>query len=144
MAELIPEKILYEATMTAQGGRDGRADAPDGSLSLKLTVPKGLGGPGGDGTNPEQLFAAGYAACFLGAVKLVGRQRKIALPDDTAVTAKVGIGPVPVGYGLAVELTVALPGLDAATAQDIVAGAHERCPYSNATRGNVAVTLRVA
>lgn len=139
----IPEKILYETTMTATGGRQGTATAPDGSLSLSLTVPKGLGGPGGEGTNPEQLFAAGYAACFIGAVKLVGRQRKVAIPDDLTVTAKVGIGPVPTGYGLAVELEVALPGLDPALAQEIVAGAHERCPYSNATRGNIDVKLTV-
>lgn len=143
MAEMVPEKILYQATMTAQGGRDGRATAPDGSLSLTLTVPKALGGPGGDGTNPEQLFAAGYAACFLGAVKLVGRQRKIALPEDAAVTATVGMGPVAVGYALAVELSVSLPGIDPALANEIVAGAHQRCPYSHATRGNVAVTLTV-
>jgi Ohr subfamily peroxiredoxin len=144
MAEMIPEKILYAATMTAQGGRDGQATAPDGSLSLKLSVPKGLGGPGGDGTNPEQLFAAGYAACFLGAVKLVGRQRKITLPDDAAVTATVGIGAVAVGYALAVDLSVSLPGIDPALAREIVEGAHDRCPYSHATRGNVAVTLTVA
>lgn len=144
MAEMIPEKVLYQATMTALGGRDGRATAPDGSLDLKLSVPKGLGGPGGDGTNPEQLFAAGYAACFLGAVKLVGRQRKIALPDETSVTATVGIGAVAVGYALTVELSVSLPGLAADLAAEIVEGAHQRCPYSQATRGNVAVTLKVA
>jgi lipoyl-dependent peroxiredoxin len=140
---LIPEKILYETAMTAHGGRDGRAESTDGSFAVSLSVPKGLGGPGGDGTNPEQLFAAGYAACFLGAVKLVARTRKIALPDDVSITAKVGIGPVPVGYALAVELTASLPGIDRAVAEDIVAGAHERCPYSNATRGNVDVKLSV-
>jgi Ohr subfamily peroxiredoxin len=144
MAEMIPEKILYAATMTAHGGRDGQASAPDGSLSLKLSVPKALGGPGGDGTNPEQLFAAGYAACFLGAVKLVGRQRKVALPDDASVTATVGMGAVEVGYALTVELAVSLPGIHADTAREIVEGAHARCPYSHATRGNVAVTLKVA
>lgn len=144
MAEMVPDKILYSATMTAQGGRDGQAVAPDGSLSLALSVPKGLGGPGGDGTNPEQLFAAGYAACFLGAVKLVGRQRKIALPDTAAVTATVGIGAVAVGYALAVELSVSLPGIDPDLAREIVEGAHQRCPYSHATRGNVAVTLTVS
>ena len=143
MAELVPEKILYQATMTATGGRDGQASAPDGSLSLALSVPRGLGGPGGDGTNPEQLFAAGYAACFLGAVKLVGRQRKIALPESASVTATVGIGAVAVGYALAVDLAVFLPGIDADTAREIVEGAHQRCPYSHATRGNVAVTLTV-
>lgn len=141
---LQPEKILFETTMTAFGGRDGRVESADGSFKLALSVPKGLGGPGGEGSNPEQLFAAGYAACFLGAVKLVARTRKIALPDDVTVTATVGIGPVPVGYALAVELVVSLPGIDRTLAEEIVAGAHERCPYSNATRGNIDVKLTVA
>jgi Ohr subfamily peroxiredoxin len=141
---MTPEKILYETSMIAHGGRDGKAESTDGDFAVSLSVPKGLGGPGGDGTNPEQLFAAGYAACFLGAVKLVARTRKIALPDNVAVTAKVGIGAVPVGYALAVELTASMPGMDRALAEDIVAGAHERCPYSNATRGNVDVKLSVA
>ncbi|MGV8937743.1 MAG: organic hydroperoxide resistance protein [Allorhizobium sp.] len=140
---MTPEKILYETTMTAFGGRDGRAESVDGDFKLQLSVPKGLGGPGGDGSNPEQLFAAGYAACFLGAVKLVARTQKIALSDDVRVSATVGIGPVPVGYALAVELKVSLPGIEPALAQEIVAGAHERCPYSNATRGNVDVKLTV-
>lgn len=138
-----PDKVLYEATMTAHGGREGRAVSEDGKFALALSVPKALGGPGGEGTNPEQLFAAGYAACFLGAVKLVARTRKIALPDDTSVTARVGIGPIAVGYALTAELRVSLPGIDRETAQSIVAGAHERCPYSNATRGNVDVVLTV-
>ncbi|NKJ08061.1 MULTISPECIES: organic hydroperoxide resistance protein [unclassified Rhizobium] len=141
---MTPEKILYETAVTAFGGRDGKAQSADGSFVVGLSVPKGLGGPGGEGTNPEQLFAAGYAACFLGAVKLVARTRKIALADDASVTAKVGIGPVSVGYALAVELTASLPGIDRALAEEIVAGAHERCPYSNATRGNVDVVLTVA
>lgn len=138
-----PDKVLYEATMTAHGGRDGRAVSEDGRFSLSLSVPKALGGPGGDGTNPEQLFAAGYAACFLGAVKLVARTRKISLSDDTSVTARVGIGPVAVGYALTAELRISLPGIDRALAEEIVAGAHERCPYSHATRGNVDVVLTV-
>ncbi len=141
---MTPENILYETAVTAFGGRDGKAQSADGGFSVSLSVPKGLGGPGGEGTNPEQLFAAGYAACFLGAVKLVARTRKIVLPDDASVTAKVGIGRVPVGYALAVELTAFLPGIDKALAEEIVAGAHERCPYSNATRGNVDVILVVA
>ncbi|MBP1846553.1 Ohr subfamily peroxiredoxin [Rhizobium petrolearium] len=141
---MIPDKILYETAVTAHGGREGKARSVEGSFSVNLSVPKGLGGPGGEGTNPEQLFAAGYAACFLGAVKLVARNRKVALPDDTSITAKVGIGPVPVGYALAVELVASLPGIDRAVAEEIVAGAHERCPYSNATRGNVDVKLTVA
>jgi Ohr subfamily peroxiredoxin len=142
---MTPEKILYETAVVAHGGREGRAESVDDSgFSVKLSVPKGLGGAGGDGTNPEQLFAAGYAACFLGAVKLVARNSKVALPDDVSVTAKVGIGPVPVGYALAVELVAFLPGVERALAEEIVAGAHERCPYSNATRGNVNVKLTVA
>ena len=141
---MIPEKILYETTVTAHGGREGKAESADGGFSVNLSVPKGLGGPGGDGTNPEQLFAAGYAGCFLGAVKLVARTWKIALPDDISITAKVGIGPVPVGYALAVELVASLPGVERGLAEEIVAGAHERCPYSNATRGNVDVKLTVA
>ncbi len=138
---LKPEKILYRAEMTATGGREGSVTASDGGFSAKLSVPKALGGPGGDGTNPEQLFAAGYAACFLGAIKFVARQRKIAVPDSASVTAAVGIGPVAVGYALEVDLRASLPGLDRALAEELVHGAHERCPYSNATRGNVAVTL---
>ncbi|MDO1582727.1 organic hydroperoxide resistance protein [Rhizobium oryzicola] len=141
---MTPEKILYETSVTAQGGREGRAESEDGKFAVTLSVPKGLGGPGGDGTNPEQLFAAGYAACFLGAVKLVARTNKIALPENVTITAKVGIGPVPVGYALAVELVASLPGIDRTVAEEIVAGAHERCPYSNATRGNVDVKLTVA
>jgi len=135
------EKVLYRAEATATGGRDGRAVSSDGVLDVALSVPKELGGAGGAATNPEQLFAAGYAACFLGAVKLVARQRKLALPEDVTVTAAVGIGAVAVGYGLEVELVVRLPGLDRAIAEEILAGAHERCPYSNATRGNIVVRL---
>ena len=138
---MTPDKILYRAEVSATGGRDGRAASTDGGFAVSLSVPKELGGPGGAGTNPEQLFAAGYAACFLGAIKFVARQRKVAVPDDALVTAGVAIGPVAVGYALDVELRVSLPGLDRATAQALVEGAHERCPYSNATRGNVAVKL---
>jgi osmotically inducible protein OsmC len=138
-----PEKILYEAEVTATGGRDGKASSSDGLLSVSLSLPKALGGPGGQGTNPEQLFAAGYAACFLGAVKLVTRTRKVPLSDEPTVTAKVGMGPVAVGYALEVELRVSLPGVEKSLAEEIVAGAHERCPYSNATRDNVDVTLTV-
>jgi Ohr subfamily peroxiredoxin len=138
-----PEKILYETEATATGGRDGKAASADGLLSVSLSLPKSLGGPGGEGTNPEQLFAAGYAACFLGAVKLVARTRKIVPSAEPSVTAKVAMGPVPVGYALAVELKVSLPGVDKSVAEDVVAGAHERCPYSNATRGNIDVKLIV-
>ena len=140
---LRPEKILYEAEVTATGGRDGKASSTDGLLAVSLSVPKSLGGPGGEGTNPEQLFAAGYAACFLGAVKLVARTRKVAPSGEPTVTAKVGMGPVAVGYVLAVELKVLLPGVERSLAEEIVHGAHERCPYSNATRGNIEVKLTV-
>src|SRR6266852_8772480 len=133
-----PDKILLETEIRAMGGRDGKVTSTDGTFQLDLTIPKALGGPGGDGTNPEQLFAAGYAACFLGAIKFVARQRKIAVPDSASVTAAVGIGPVAVGYALEVDLCASLPGLDRALAEELVHGAHERCPYSNATRGNVA------
>ena len=138
-----PEKILYETEVTAMGGRDGKAASADGLLSVSLSVPKSLGGPGGEGTNPEQLFAAGYAACFLGAVKLVARTRKITPSAETSVVARVAMGPVPVGYALSVELKVSLPGVEKAVAEENVAGAHERCPYSNATRGNIDVKLTV-
>lgn len=138
-----PEKIFYTAQASATGGRQGEAASADGRLSVQLSVPAGLGGDDGPGTNPEQLFAAGYAACFLGAVKLVARTRKIPLADDTTITAVVGIGPVAVGYALAVELRASLPGVEPDLAREIVAQAHERCPYSNATRGNVDVTLTV-
>ncbi len=141
---MTPEKILYEAEATATGGRDGRAESSDGNLAVALTVPKGLGGPGGAGTNPEQLFAAGYAACFLGALKLVARQGKIALPAETTITARVGIGPVAVGYALAVELRAHVPGMNRESVDELLAAAHERCPYSNATRGNVDVRLTAA
>lgn len=141
---MTPEKILYQTSVTATGGREGTARSDDGLLDVALSVPKGLGGPGGSGTNPEQLFAAGYAACFTGAVKLVARQAKVALPDTMTVTAHVGMGPIEPGYALTVELVVDLPGIDAELARQIVQGAHQRCPYSHATRGNIDVILTVA
>lgn len=139
-----PEKIIYQTEATATGGRDGRAATKDGRLAVSLSVPKEFGGPGAEGTNPEQLFAAGWSACFLSAVKLVGRLNKVTIPDDATVTAKIGVGPAGVGYIFAAELVVALPGIDHATAEQFVAGAHERCPFSRATQGNIDVTLTVA
>ena len=135
-------KILYTATATVTGGREGHAKSDDGVLDLQLVVPKGLGGPGGAGSNPEQLFAAGYAACFEGAVRFVARQQNITL-KDASVTAHVGIGPrEPTGFGIAVKLDVSLPGLDRAVAQELVDVAHrDICPYSHATRGNVDVQI---
>lgn len=137
-------KALYTATATATGGRDGRALSSDGFLDVKLTTPRELGGQGGEATNPEQLFAAGYSACFIGALKFVASQRKRQLPDDASITGKVGIGQIPGGFGLEVELNISLPGLDQAEAEELVAAAHLVCPYSNATRGNIDVRLNVA
>lgn len=136
-----PEKILYTAHATATGGRDGRASSDEKQLDVKLSTPKSLGGAGGDGTNPEQLFAAGYSACFIGALKAVGAKEKVKIPDAVSITGNVGIGPVPGGFGLAVELQISLPGLDREQAQSLIDKAHHVCPYSNATRGNVEVTL---
>ncbi|MEJ7137892.1 organic hydroperoxide resistance protein [Amphibiibacter pelophylacis] len=135
------EKIIYTAHASATGGREGRATSSDKVLDVQLTTPKELGGNGATGTNPEQLFAAGYSACFLGAMKFVGGRDKIAVPADTQVEGAVGIGPIPTGFGIAVELKISLPGLDKATAQKLVDAAHIVCPYSNATRGNIDVTL---
>ena len=138
-------QILYKAQATASGGRDGRATTSDEKLDVRLSTPKELGGAGGDGTNPEQLFAAGYSACFLSALKFIAAQAKTPLPADTTVTAEVGIGPnTKGGFGLAVDLRVALPGLDKAAAQSLVNKAHEVCPYSNATRGNIEVNVALA
>ena len=139
-----PIKALYTATATATGGRDGRAVSSDGILDVKLTTTRELGGQGGAATNPEQLFAAGYSACFIGALKFVAGQKKLALPADTSITGKVGIGQIPGGFGLEVELNVSLPGLEQTAADELVAAAHQVCPYSNATRGNIDVRLNVA
>jgi Ohr subfamily peroxiredoxin len=135
-------KRLYTATATALGGRDGRVATDDGKLEVTVAPPRELGGAGA-GTNPEQLFAAGYSACFIGAMKFVAGQQKIALPADTSINADVGIGPIPQGFGIQVALHVSIPGMDKAQAQKIVAAAHQVCPYSNATRGNIEVTLDV-
>jgi Ohr subfamily peroxiredoxin len=137
------EKVLYRAHARATGGRDGRATSSDDVLDVRLTTPRELGGAGGAGTNPEQLFAAGYSACFLGAMKFVAARDKIALPADASVEGSVGIGPIPTGFGIEVELRISLPGFERAQAQRIVDAAHIVCPYSNATRGNIDVKLVV-
>jgi len=137
------EKVLYTAQATATGGRDGRAVSSDGVLNIQLSTPRELGGAGGSGTNPEQLFAAGYSACFLGALKFVAGKEKVALPADTNITGKVGIGAIPTGFGIQVELRIAVPGLLRETVQALVEKAHVVCPYSNATRGNIDVSLVV-
>lgn len=133
--------VLYTAEATAWGGREGRAAATSGHLDVQLRVPKELGGTGGDGTNPEELFASGYAACFHSALKLVAGGLKLDV-SESAITARVGIGPNGKGgFGLAVELIGELPGLTADQGRDLLDRAHEVCPYSNATRGNVDVVL---
>ncbi|BCI70287.1 organic hydroperoxide resistance protein [Sphingomonas paucimobilis] len=137
--------VKYQTQARATGGRDGHARSQDGTLDLALSTPKELGGAGGDGTNPEQLFAAGYSACFIGALKVAGQQLKLKVPADVAVSAKVGIGPRAAGgFGITTDLTVELPGLDRADAEKLVEAAHQICPYSNATRGNVDVGLTIA
>jgi len=137
------DKILYTAHAHTTGGRDGRSVTDDGILDVKLALPKAMGGAGG-ATNPEQLFAAGYSACFMGAIKHVAGLKKIAVPANAAIDASVDLGPIPQGFGIAVKMVVTLPGLDRAVAQDLVATAHQVCPYSNATRGNIEVDLSVA
>ena len=137
-------QVLYTANATATGGRDGRGVSSDKALDVALSTPKELGGAGGAGTNPEQLFAAGYAACFLSAMKLVGGAMKTPIPADTAINASVGIGPNGQGgFALTVALAVSTPGMDQAAAQAVVDKAHQVCPYSNATRGNIDVSLSV-
>ncbi|WP_437756372.1 organic hydroperoxide resistance protein [Sorangium sp. So ce1389] len=141
----MPVDVKYTTQATAHGGRDGRATTADGALDVKLSTPKELGGAGGDGNNPEQLFAAGYAACFLGALKFVAGQEKARIPADATVTATVGIGPRSEGgFGLDIALRIALPGLERSQAEQLVEKAHQVCPYSNATRNNVPVRLEVA
>ena len=137
------EKTLYVAHATASGGRDGRAVSSDAQLDVALATPRELGGAGGAGTNPEQLFAAGYAACFIGALKVVAAKEKVALPADTSIAADVGIGPLPTGFGIEVTLNVSVPGLARELVTALVEKAHVVCPYSNATRGNVDVTLNI-
>ena len=135
------EKVLYVAHATATGGRDGRAISSDQQLDVKLSTPRELGGAGGAGTNPEQLFAAGYSACFIGAMKFVAAREKLSLPQEPSITAHIGIGPIPTGFAIEAKLEISLPGLDRAVAEDLVQKAHLVCPYSNATRGNINVTL---
>ena len=137
------EKVLYTAHAKTTGGREGKSTSSDGALDVKLTTPKELGGNGAFGSNPEQLFAAGYSACFIGAMKFVGGRDKIAVPADLSIDTSVGIGPIPTGFGIQVEHKISLPGLDRETAEKLVAAAHIVCPYSNATRGNIDVTLTI-
>ena len=138
------DQVLYTAHATSTGGRDGRSVSSDKVLDVKLATPRELGGAGGEGTNPEQLFAAGYSACFLGALKFVAAKEKVAFPADASIDASVGIGPLPTGFGIQAELKVSLPGLPREQAEALVQKAHQVCPYSNATRGNIVVDVRVA
>jgi Ohr subfamily peroxiredoxin len=141
------DQALYTAHATATGGRAGTAKSDDGALQVTLTTPKQLGGDGAPGTNPEQLFAAGYAACFIGALKAVAGRQKLKLPADVSIDSSVGIGPMTGkagAFAIEVAMVVHLPGMDRAAAEALVATAHEVCPYSNATRGNVDVKLSVA
>ncbi len=132
------DKVLYTAQSHTTGGRDGGAGkSSDGKLEVKLSSP----GTSGTGTNPEQLFAVGYSACFIGAMKAVGGMKKIAVPADVAVDAEVDLGPTSKGYGIAVRLKVSLPGMEREAAQALVDAAHGVCPYSNATRGNIPVEI---
>jgi peroxiredoxin, Ohr subfamily len=138
-------KTLYRTQATATGGREGKASTADGVLAVTLSTPKELGGGGGPGTNPEQLFAAGYSACFLGALKFVANKTGVKISPDATVTAQVGIGPRDdgEGFGIEVTLTIKVPGLEKSEVQKLVDQAHIVCPYSHATRGNIPVTLNV-
>ena len=139
-----PQQVLYTAHATSTGGREGSSKSDDGVLEVKLTTPKELGGNGAAGSNPEQLFAAGYSACFLGAMKHVASTQKKSLPADTKIDADVGIGQIPNGFGIKVDMRISIPGMERAEAEKLVEAAHVVCPYSNATRGNIDVTLTVA
>ena len=140
------DKAVYTAHATSTGGRTGSTESSDGAIKLALMTPKELGGAGGAGTNPEQLFAAGYSACFIGAMKAVAARQKIALPADVSISSDVSIGPMTGkegAFGVAVKMAISVPGMDKAEAEKLVATAHEVCPYSNATRGNIDVQLMV-
>ena len=141
----MPVDVKYRTTGTATGGRDGEARSEDGTFQVKLSTPRELGGAGGPGANPEQLFAAGYSACFIGALKVAGQQLKLSVPANATVSATVGIGPRSEGgFGITADLSISLPGLDRADAERLVETAHAICPYSNATRNNLDVGLAIA
>lgn len=137
------DKVIYTAKAQTTGGREGSSKSSDGRLNVTLSTPKAMGGNDGPGTNPEQLFASGYSACFMGAMKFVAMTDKIKLPDPFYVDAEVGIGPIPQGFGIQVAMAIHLPGMDAAQAKAVVDKAHIVCPYSNATRGNIEVKFSV-
>ncbi len=137
------DKVLYTAHAHTTGGRDGQSVTDDKLLEVKLALPPAMGGDG-KGTNPEQLFAAGYSACFMGALKHVASMKQVTVPAEASIDASVSIGPIPAGFGLAVKMVVNLPGLEREVAKELVDAAHQVCPYSNATRGNIIVDLQVA
>ncbi len=141
------DQALYTARATSTGGRAGTSKTDDGRLAVTLSTPKALGGDDGPGTNPEQLFAAGYSACFIGAIKAVAGRQQIRLPGEVSITAEVAIGPMTGkagAFNIQVAMTVSVPGMERAALEQLVADAHEVCPYSNATRGNVDVTFAFA
>jgi osmotically inducible protein OsmC len=141
------DKAVYTAQATSTGGRTGTTKSSDGRISLNLSTPKELGGDGGPGTNPEQLFASGYSACFIGAIKAVAARQKIALPAEVSNTAEVSIGPMTGkagAFSIAVTMKISIPGMERTAAEALVKAAHEVCPYSNATRGNIDVAISVA
>jgi osmotically inducible protein OsmC len=134
------DKVLYTAHAHTTGGREGRSVSDDGLLDVKLSPPKAMGGAG-TATNPEQLFAAGYSACFMGALKHVAGVKKVTVPADASIDASIDIGPIPAGFGISARLAISLPGMDRSVAQDLIDTAHQVCPYSNATRGNIDVEI---
>lgn len=141
----MPVTVIYKTSATATGGRDGTVRSDDGSVDVGLVIPKEMGGPGGVGANPEKLFAAGYAACFVGAMKASASKVGVKVPDDASVSAEVGFGPRSEGgYGVTAHLTITLPGIDRADGERLMHAAHEICPYSNATRNNLDVGLTLA
>jgi Ohr subfamily peroxiredoxin len=144
--EMAIEKALYTAHATSTGGRTGSTESSDGKIKLQLSTPKELGGDSGPGTNPEQLFASGYSACFIGAMKAVASRQKLALPAEVSIKSDVSIGPMagkPGAFGIAVAMAVSVPGMEKSAVEALVKAAHEVCPYSNATRGNIDVALTV-
>ncbi len=136
-------KVLYTAKVKVTGGRDGEAVSDDGHLKVKLGTPKEMGGAGGDATNPEQLFAAGFSACFLSAMKMIAGKKNLPISNNPSITAEVGIGPVGQAFGLQATLNISLPGMEEKAAKELVETAHQVCPYSNATRNNIEVRLNV-
>ncbi|RUO38146.1 organic hydroperoxide resistance protein [Aliidiomarina shirensis] len=137
------KEVVYTANVSTKGGRTGESASDDGRLKVSLSTPKAMGGDDGQGTNPEQLFAAGYSACFMGAMKAVSGKLDVKVPNDAKIDAAVSFGPIEQGFGIAVKMDISLPGLDRADAEKLVEAAHKVCPYSNATRGNVDVSLNV-